>query len=303
MLLKDLERLFHKELDPIYGTEEVSSFFFMCVDAFFDISRLQLALNIELTITKREQEPIFKALEDLKNNKPIQYILGETEFYGLRFKLNEFTLIPRPETELLVSEILQVIKSKTEFAGNTENGKQRLNILDIGTGSGCIAISLAKHLPQANVFALDLSQEALNMAKTNAELNNVQLSFIKADILEWETSEALQRVVTAALQFDIVVSNPPYVRELEKQDMQSNVLDYEPHLALFVKNENPLRFYRAITDFAAIHLKEKGLLYFEINEYLADEMRALVEAGPFECVEIKKDLFMKDRMLSAIKTK
>ena len=295
MLLKDLENIFYKELDAIYGREEVSSFFFLCTDAFYNISRLQLALNRDLSITKAEQQPIFNALEALKNEKPIQYILGETEFYGLPFKVNENTLIPRPETEELVALILDNHSECTE--------ESQLSILDIGTGSGCIAISLAKKLPNAQVYAMDVSAKAIEKAKENAILNEVEIAFIKADILNKENvmlslSKHFSNMENS--KFDTIVSNPPYVRNLEKAEIQNNVLNNEPHLALFVEDDNPLVFYKAITEFAKEKLKENGLLFFEINEYLGQETKALVERLGFKNVELIKDMFGKDRMLKAI---
>ena len=283
MNLKDLEHIFHQELDAIYGKEEVSSFFFTCTESFFNISRLQLALDHSLSITKAEQEPIFKALDDLKNERPIQYILGTTEFYGLPFQVNEHTLIPRPETEELVDWVIK---------DQNNNTTDQFYLLDIGTGSGCIAISLAKNLPTAKVFALDISKEALQKANENAKHNKVKVEFIESSILEQPKIET---------HFDVIVSNPPYVRHQEKVEMKTNVLDNEPHLALFVENENPLQFYKAIVTFAQKHLKANGKLYFEINEYLGQEMIELLSDNGFKDIQLKKDMFNKDRMLKGTK--
>lgn len=301
MLLKDLKNIFHKELDAIYGKEEVASFFFMCIESFFDISRIQLALNINLSITKEDQVPIFNALEKLSRQNPIQYVLGETEFYGLSFKVNEHTLIPRPETEELVDWIVE--ENRLAGRGVVEStGKNRFQILDIGTGSGCIAISLAKNISNTNVYAMDVSGEALKMAGENAKLNNLEVTFVNANILEEEAVESsFQKQNIQSIKLDVVVSNPPYVRNLEKNEMKANVLDNEPHLALFVEDDNALVFYKAITAFAEKHLKPNGQLYFEINEYLANEMTELVNAYGFKNIEIRKDLFGKDRMLKAIR--
>ncbi|WP_452223018.1 peptide chain release factor N(5)-glutamine methyltransferase [Lacinutrix chionoecetis] len=288
MLLKDLEHIFHKTLDTIYGKEEVSSFFFLCTEAFYNISRLQSALDRNLSITKAEQEPIFKALEDLKNEIPIQYILGETEFYGLPFKVNTHTLIPRPETEELVTLVIKQLKE--------ENAKTH-SILDIGTGSGCIAVSLAKKIKNAKVYAIDISAEALKVAKQNADLNNVNIHFMEANILNSKAST----LILPAQKFNIIVSNPPYVRNLEKAEIQNNVLNNEPHVALFVDDDNPLQFYKAITEFAKERLTLNGELFFEINEYLSVETKTLVESFGFKNVEIIKDIFGKDRMLKASK--
>lgn len=289
MVLKELQNIFHIELDIIYGKDEVNSFFFLCTEYYLSVPRIQLTLEPEFAITKPETETFFKVLEDLKQQKPLQYILGETEFYGLPFKVNEHVLIPRPETEELVDLIIRSVTSSL-----VENS---IKILDIGTGSGCIAISLAKNLPKAEVYALDVSNEALTMAKENAKGNNVDITFIEASILE----ESDWDLFFENTKFDVIVSNPPYVRELEKQEIQPNVLDNEPHLALFVEDNNPLIFYKAITDFAVKKLKPNGKLYFEINQYLGEETKQLLVDANFENVELLKDLNGNDRMLKGVK--
>ena len=287
MKLKDIQNIFHKELDAAFGENEVSSFFQILIAHYLKLNRISLVLEPELTLTKTEEQPLFEALSRLKNEEPIQYIIGETEFYGLPFKVNENTLIPRPETEELVEMIVDAAKSKNKT----------LKILDIGTGTGCIAVSLAKNLPQAQVFALDVSGEALKVARKNAQLNDVNITFFEADILNANSfnSEFIN------LEFDIIVSNPPYVRDLEKAEIKNNVLDYEPHLALFVANKNPLQFYKAIAEFAQRKLKENGLLYFEINQYLGDEMIQLMEDNHFKEIELKQDVFGENRMLKGRK--
>lgn len=288
MLLKDLKQIFHKELDAIYGEDEVRSFFFLLTENYFGISRLDLAMQTELAITTNEHPKIMEALSLLKSEYPIQYILKETEFYGFPFKVNSSTLIPRPETEELVTWVHDTAQAMT-------TQQSALKILDIGTGSGCIAISLARLLPKAKVSALDVSTNALTVAKENAILNAVEINFIGANILEPQKdifSEPL----------DIIVSNPPYVRELEKEEMKPNVLNSEPHLALFVDNDNALQFYKAIIEFSTLNLKDKGLLFFEINEYLGQEMIALLKENNFTDIELKKDMFGKDRMIKGIKS-
>lgn len=279
MKLKDIKNTFHLELDPLFALEEVDSFFYILIEAYYNISRLNLAMDAGLEV--ENEALILEALKALKEQKPIQYILGETEFYGLIFKVNENTLIPRPETEELVSWVLK------KAALNEE-----INILDIGTGSGCIAISIAKNLPNAKVYALDVSKGALEMAEQNAKLNQVEITFINEDILAICNSE-----LDANFKFDIIVSNPPYVRNKEKKMMQANVLENEPHLALFVEDENPLQFYKAITEFAVKNLKEKGILFFEINEYLGNEMIQLLKTNDFNNIQLKQDIFKKDRMI------
>ncbi|WP_179339105.1 peptide chain release factor N(5)-glutamine methyltransferase [Winogradskyella ludwigii] len=289
MVLKELQNIFHIELDAIYGKHEVDSFFYLCTEHYLSIPRIQLTLKPGLAITKSETDTFFKVIEHLKQQKPIQYLLGETEFFGLRFKVNDSVLIPRQETEELVDLIIRSVTLSTV--------KKSLNILDIGTGSGCIAISLAKNLPNAKIYALDISKEALKVAKQNADLNNVEINFIEASILD----ETCHSALDAESTFDVIVSNPPYVRNLEKQEIQPNVLDNEPHLALFVEDDNPLLFYKAITKFALNKLNDKGNLYFEINQYLGEDTKQLLVDANFENVELLKDLNGNDRMLKGIK--
>lgn len=279
MRIKDIQNIFHQKLDAIYAKEEVDSFFYLLIDEFYEITRIQLAIDNKIGIDNNEA--ILNALNLLIKEKPIQYILGETGFYGLPFKVNENVLIPRPETEELVAWLL-----------SQENTKGAIRILDIGTGSGCIAISLAKNLPNASVYALDVSSDALQVAKQNAVLNNVKVQFSVVDILN-------TNAVFKNLKFDVIVSNPPYVREKEKQLMKANVLDNEPHLALFVKDNNPLLFYEAITRFAVDNLTETGVLFFEINEYLGSDMIRLLKNNNFKEIELKQDIFKKDRMIKA----
>ncbi|MBL7559925.1 peptide chain release factor N(5)-glutamine methyltransferase [Olleya sp. YSTF-M6] len=285
MLVNDLKALFHNQLDAIYGKDEVFTFFFMLTEAYSNISRLDVALDINLSITKAEQQPFFDALEQLKKQQPIQYIIGETEFFGLPFKVNSNTLIPRPETEELVQLIMDSYTNKASV--------NNASILDVGTGSGCIAISLAKNIAKSTVHALDVSAKAIQNASENAMLNQVYVNFLESSILEDTTWDS----VFKDLKFDTIVSNPPYVRQLEKQAMSANVLENEPHLALFVDDDNPLIFYKAITNFALKYLKPKGELFFEINEYLGRETVDLLIHSGFENVQLKQDFFGKDRMV------
>lgn len=243
------------------------------------MTRLEVALAPELLLENEKVNSFESALQRLKQHEPIQYITGETEFFGLKFLVNKNVLIPRPETEELVEWIIK------DF-GKNEN----LKILDIGTGSGCIAISLAKNLG-AEVTAFDISEEALETAKQNAEINQAKVSFRKVDILELEKLEE---------GYDIIVSNPPYVREQEKEQMQKNVLDHEPETALYVKNDDALIFYKKITELAQISLNTGGALFFEINQYLSEETNNLVENFAFEA-ELKKDIFGNYRMLKAVR--
>ncbi|SNZ00660.1 peptide chain release factor N(5)-glutamine methyltransferase [Flagellimonas pacifica] len=293
MLLKEIKTIFHKELDAIYPTEEVDTFFYLAIEHFLKLERFVLVLQPDLALTKEEQQPLFETLTQLKQERPIQYILGKTHFMDLELLVNEHVLIPRPETEELVQWILDYCQVEQCHPERSRRSSRDLNILDIGTGSGCIAIGLAKNFPKAKVHALDVSEKALDVAKQNAELNKVDIIFLQKDILDPEFE--------LESNFDIIVSNPPYVRELEKSEMKKNVMDYEPDLALFVPDNNALIFYEAITKFACDNLKTNGSLFFEINQYLGDKTQALLEAHNFLEIELRKDLFGNDRMLKGIK--
>ncbi|MCB0428379.1 MAG: peptide chain release factor N(5)-glutamine methyltransferase, partial [Mangrovimonas sp.] len=262
----------HKELDAIFGEDEVASFFDILLEQYLGIRRIDLILNPNLTITKSEEQPLFEALSRLKLEEPIQYIIGETEFYGLKLKVNKHTLIPRPETEELVDFIIKSVASSVSLQSQPRSNKP-LKILDIGTGSGCIAIALAKNIPGAKVYAMEVSENALKLARENAKSNGVEVTFIHQDILTASHAE----LFPASQKFGLIVSNPPYVRHLEKVEIKNNVLNYEPHLALFVEDNDPLVFYRAIAQFAVENLTENGQLFFEINQYLGEEMIRLLE--------------------------
>ena len=281
MQLKSLQNFFQNGLIGYYPKEEINAFFYRICEQHLNYKRIDVSLKSETLITPETFEYFETLISRLLTYEPIQYILGTTSFFGLEFKVDTNVLIPRPETEELVAWILKEADSS-----------QPLKILDIGTGSGCIAVSLAKHFPNADVYALDVSPAALEMAQYNGQQNGVQLNGIQANVLEWENTE---------LQFDIIVSNPPYVRESEKERMAPNVLEHEPHLALFVENNNPLVFYQAIVALSKQALKKQGLLYFEINEYLGQETKALFSSDDFENVQLKTDIFGKNRMMRASK--
>ena len=289
MTLKLLKTYFINSLIDSYPKTEITSFFDMLTHHILGMTRIDVALNNSIAISGINKDKFQDSIDRLKNFEPIQYIIGKTEFYSLPFKVDDSVLIPRPETEELVSLVLQNCKNKIP------NSKPKtLNILDIGTGSGCIAVSLAKNLPGFDVYALDVSKEALNIAKENAKLNNVEVKFIQGDILNWDLE-------LDNLKFDVIVSNPPYIRVLEKNLMSRNVLDFEPHLALFVEDEDSLLFYRKITQLAGKILKPKGQLFFEINEYLGNEMIKLLKDEGFVEVELKTDVFGKNRMIKGVK--
>ena len=292
MTLNDLRTKFNSDLNSIYPEEEINSLFQLLVRHRLGLSSADIALQHDLKVRSDDLYFFLAAISELKQEKPVQYILGSTEFYGLPFKVSKDVLIPRPETEELVDWVLtDIVVSKDESKERIE-----LNILDIGTGSGCIAIALAKSLPNSRVYALDLSDKALEIAKHNAILNNVSVLFLQQDILN------LERITDSkmdSLHFDIIVSNPPYVRELEKQKINKNVIDYEPHLALFVKDDNPLQFYDKIAEIAKKQLSKKGILFLEVNQYLGENTKELLKKKGFSNIELRKDLYSNDRMIKA----
>ena len=279
MLLKQYKTHFFDSLKNIQDEQEIESFFFILTEYLHNLKRVDVALNPNFEISDAAIEKWNVILAELQQEKPIQYITGEAWFYGLQFEVNENTLIPRPETEELVEWILNspIIQHPTP-----------ITILDIGTGTGCIPISLKANLPQANVSAIDVSKQALEVAKRNAELNKVEVNFIQTNILEVENLNQ---------HFDVIVSNPPYVRNLEKQEIKKNVLDYEPHLALFVEDTDALLFYRKIAQLALKNLSPNGLLFFEINQYLGKETVELLKNLGFKNIELKKDIYGNDRMI------
>ena len=291
MLLKTYRTTFLQELSALYDSQEIESFFYLILECFHNKKRIDLALEPNMEMDAMQLLRWESVLAELKKEKPIQYILGETEFYGLPFLVNENTLIPRPETEELVEWI---IKETYNLQPTTYN----LNILDVGTGSGCIAISLAKNIPNAEVSAIDISEKALATAKKNAEINKVEVDFINVDILKINDLVELQTYnFQLPTQFDIIVSNPPYVRNLEKAEIKPNVLEYEPHLALFVEDTDALLFYRKIAQLAQKNLSENGMLFFEINQYLGKETVELLEDLGFKNIELKKDIYGNNRMI------
>ncbi len=282
MKIKEYRTQFIQELAPIYDVGEAENFFYLILEEKHKLKRIDLALQPDLVFSDDEIVVWNLILKQLKQEIPVQYLLGKTSFYGLEFEVNANVLIPRSETEELVDWILKSQKSKVE--------SQKIRILDIGTGSGCIAIALAKNLPNATVFAIDVSENALATAKINAENNSVNVTFINQNILE---TEDLQQ------QFDIIVSNPPYVRHLEKEEIKKNVLDNEPHLALFVADNDALVFYKKIAELAQKNLSENGQLYFEINQYLGKETIDLLQKMNFATTELRKDIYGNDRMAKA----
>ncbi|WP_299065029.1 peptide chain release factor N(5)-glutamine methyltransferase [uncultured Polaribacter sp.] len=279
MTLKEFKNLFTEVLSKTYPETEIESFFFILIEEKLNLKRIDTVINPNYFIEDKVVIELKHIITRLQKQEPIQYILGNTEFYGYPFLVDKNTLIPRPETEELVSWVLEEAK---------KTPTDKVSILDIGTGSGCIPISIAKEQKNTNIFAIDVSAEALKVAKQNAILNKVNINFIEQNILE-----------TASLpqQFDIIVSNPPYVRALEKVEIKKNVLANEPHLALFVEDDNPLLFYKKIADLAQNHLLENGVLFFEINQYLGKETVLMLKEKGFTNITLKKDYFGNDRMI------
>jgi release factor glutamine methyltransferase len=278
----DIIHSFNNDLKDIYPAEEIKGFVRWSFQFVCGFSIIELTLKRNDILIENKTEALLVIIQKLKSNQPIQYILGETEFYGLKISVNENVLIPRPETEELVDWIIK------------ENKKQKVSILDIGTGSGCIAIALKKNIQSSTIIAIDVSTEALNLAKENAILNNVDIDFRKVSILDKNEWKMLQDI-------DIIVSNPPYILEKEQTLMEKNVIEFEPHLALFVPDDDALLFYRSIVEFASEKLKPNGKIYFEINEEMGNAISNLLSDNNFKNIVIKKDLRGKDRMIKAEK--
>lgn len=283
--VRDIVSLFHEELDGIYGRGEVSGFCYMLFEAFHGWDKVRLLTSREQTIDQSELLRFHWALEDLKKHRPIQHIIGYTDFCGCRIRVTPDVLIPRPETE-------EMVKSLTPDTSPIGGG---IRILDLCTGSGCIAIALKKAFPEADVTAVDISEKALAIARQNAEANGTDITFIQADLLA-------HHYPLPTTHYQLIISNPPYVRESERAAMQANVLGYDPELALFVPDEDPLCFYRAIATIAATSLATNGSLVMEINEAFANETAALLRERGFSPV-IHTDFRGKPRWISALKTK
>ncbi|MGB6083191.1 peptide chain release factor N(5)-glutamine methyltransferase [Moheibacter sp.] len=280
MKLLELQNTYQKELQSIYSSSEIDRIFFWIAEKILDKPEhiLRLALEEEWWEFEEKKNQFLFKLVLLKDHTPIQYILGETEFYGMKFFVNENVLIPRPETEELVEWILNDVK-------NAE-----LKIIDIGTGSGCIPIVLKKNLPNASVWAMDFSEKAIETAQINADYHQTDIQFIQNDFLTMDFKELPE--------FDIIVSNPPYIGETEKSEMDENVVKFEPHSALFVPDQNALVFYEKIIELAKNNLKPNGKIYVEINQNLAQEAKELFQNN-FKNTELKKDISGNFRMIKS----
>ncbi|MDP3001736.1 MAG: peptide chain release factor N(5)-glutamine methyltransferase [Bacteroidales bacterium] len=279
--IKDIRFYLAKELEKIYQEQEISALANIIIKTVIGITKVHQLYMTEQIVTKQQAGRIINICKELKTGKPIQYILGETSFYDCVIRVTSATLIPRPETEELVDLIIR------------ENRGYQGTIIDIGTGSGCIAVALAVNLPGAVVIGIDISDEAIMTARENAQLNNVTVSFVKDDVFSFDS----ERVDKAG----IIVSNPPYVRNSEKQFMSKNVLDFEPHSALFVPESDPLIYYRAILKLANKILIHRGRLYFEINEAMGKSIVQLLESSGYTEIQIVADINSKERIIKGIK--
>lgn len=282
MAAKTLFNYLISEITSVYEENEAKSIVYLLLEHYLNLSKTDILLDNFVNQSFDFQDIIIR----LKAQEPVQYIIGETEFYGRKFKVTPDTLIPRPETE----ELVQLVVSSWPLAVGSV-AQSPISVLDLGTGSGCIAISLACELPNAQVYAYDISEKVLKIAKENANRNNVNVIFEQLDILNFPPS--------SFPPFSIIVSNPPYVMNAEKSEMEQNVLDYEPHLALFVEDSNPLIFYKSIAEFASKNLITNGLCIVEINQAFGLETAELFWNQGFRYVEVVKDMFGKDRMVKA----
>jgi len=292
MTIKQYRAHFNKSIKHLYHTSEIDSFFFLILEEYIGFKRIDIVLKSDFYIDQKSLNLMQIATKQLEQEIPIQYIIGKTEFFGLPFNINKEVLIPRPETEELVEQVIKEVSLIKTYktASNEATNEKQITILDIGTGSGCIAISLKKQLPGSKISAIDVSDKALRVAKKNAALNKVNINFIHLDILKTNNLDKL---------YDVIVSNPPYVRELEKKEMKNNVLNNEPHLALFVDNKNPLLFYNKIAELAKKFLTKNGQLHLEINQYLGKETIKLLAEKGFKNIQLKKDIFGNDRIITA----
>jgi release factor glutamine methyltransferase len=316
MTLGETESKFIDQLASLYNQAEAKSIAWWCISHVCKISKSSFLATKNEELSAENESSLNLILEELKTGKPVQYVLGETEFYGLPFKVNPAVLIPRPETEELVDWVLIELRNRINAAAisitkKNENSStddsileeltleriieadQTIKILDLGTGSGCIPIAIKKYLPHVEVSALDISEEAIKTAIENARLNSVSVNFFKDDILN------MSEISTLNTQYSILISNPPYVTISEKDGMHKNVLEHEPHAALFVPDNDALIFYHRIAEFAKAHLVKQGLLFLEINENLGPKTVELLNEKGFVDIELRQDMRGKNRMIRA----
>ncbi len=275
-----LKAQFERSLTSIYTKREQEILLDLTLERYAEKTDKEKLKTDEARLSPMLVFQCIAALSELKKHRPVQYILNQAHFFDLIFKVDESVLIPRSETEELVFWILQDLKSRK--GGN-------LKVLDIGTGSGCIAIALKRNSPNIKMSAMDISLCALEVAKYNALINSADIEFIEDDILDSQSN----------CKYDLIISNPPYVRKLEMANMNKNVLENEPHLALFVEDHNALQFYQAIADFSKKNLNKGGTVFLEINEALSKETIDLLKYNTFTDIELEKDMQGKDRMIRA----
>lgn len=280
MVLKDLHRKYLNELGEIYPKGESENITRIIFEEMADVSRSDLIKSPSRILPERTLNLLTECLERLMKHEPVQYITGNTWFYKMKFKVSPAVLIPRPETEELVHEAIAFLKEKNNPT-----------VLDIGTGSGCIPVAVKKNAPQAIVTSIDVSADALKIANENAKSNEVSVDFKQIDFLHEENWNTLA-------QFDAIISNPPYIPQAEQTTMDKNVVDFEPNIALFVEDHNPLIFYKKIAAFAKLHLKKEGRIFMETHENLAHEVCDFFQREGYDAV-IKKDLCEKNRMVIA----
>ena len=286
--LVDLYNYYQVELATIYDSDELWAIFELICEETLGFSKVEVKQRLQSNLNQSDVLIIYDIAKELKLGKPVQYCLGKAYFYDLKFKVNQATLIPRPETEELVDLIIKDLKSKVQDSNHSS-----LNILDIGTGSGCVPITLKKHLPSASVFGMDISLDALKVAIQNALLNEVDVEFFKHDILS---------PITLINSYDVIVSNPPYVLASESKQMELRVVEYEPHLALFVDDNDPIIFYKQIINFCKTNLAPRGLLYFELNPLFAEDVKNYATTSNlFNLAELITDMSGKKRFLKAKK--
>lgn len=278
--IAELQAIYYKELTPLYDEREARAITRLVFEQMLQLNATKLSFERFRILTQPQQQGLTQMLERLKTNEPVQYVLGGADFFGLKFMVNSSVLIPRPETEELVGWILQ-----------EADATAALNILDIGTGSGCIPILLAIKLPKANVEGVDVSDDALNVAKQNNKWYKTNVNFYRLNILE----------ETLSKPYDVIVSNPPYIPEQERSSLENNVVQFEPHLALFSYDEDGLTFYKRIAQVAFASLEAGGKLFFEIHKDKAEAVKQLMQLSGFTDIEIRKDLSGHDRMIMGMK--
>lgn len=278
MTYSEGRNIFREKLKSLFEVNEIDFYFKTVLQSIFNIEQTALALSPTKLFNENQKRELEKVLKQLLQEQPLQYIIGEAYFRSLTLTVNSSVLIPRPETEELVNWVLE----------DHQNLEEKQTLIDFGTGSGCIAIALAKEQPSFEVTAIDFYSSVLNLAKQNAIKNKTSVSFLQHDILQLNTLK---------LNVDIIVSNPPYIPPSEQREMKPNVLNYEPHLALFVPENDPLIFYRSILEYGLLYLVSDGLIYFEINPRFLSEMKSLILSFKVYSILERKDIFGKLRML------